>query len=163
MAKSERTVTPSVLDRLLDYDHRASRDAVLTREESIRQYRYGVLRDVEWLLNSRRTIEEAPDILPEVQRSVYHYGVPDISSLSRSASDLQHMRTRVERSLRLFEPRLYDIRVTDSSSQSGGRFTLRFTIEGTLAMDPTPERIVFDTVVDGANREFQVKAHDDAG
>lgn len=159
MAKSERTVTPSILDRLLDYDPRSTQDRVLTRDESVRAYRLGVLRDVEWLLNSRRTIEEAPDELTEVTESLYHYGLPDISSLSHSAEDLTSVRTRVERTIRLFEPRLSDIRVTDTSSEAGGRFTLRFTIEGTLAMDPSPMRIVFDTLVDGAKREFKVRAH----
>ena len=41
-----------------------------------------MLRDLEWLLNTRRIVDPAPDACTEVQNSVYHFGLPDITSLS---------------------------------------------------------------------------------
>jgi len=58
MAKREleRTVQPSILDRLSDEDPRSSADPRVSYVESLRQFKMGVQRDLEWLLNTRRTL-----------------------------------------------------------------------------------------------------------
>ncbi len=85
MAKSEieRTVQPSILDRLTDEDPRSSADPRITYAESLRKFKEGVQRDLEWLLNTRRTPMPAGDEFEELRNSLYHYGVPDITSMSR--------------------------------------------------------------------------------
>ena len=84
MAKREleRTVQPSVLDRLTDEDPRSATDPRVSYAESLRQFKVGVQRDLEWLLNTRRTPTPAPAELLEVSRSLYNFGVPDITSMS---------------------------------------------------------------------------------
>ena len=67
----------------------------------MRELKAAVRRDLEWLLNSRRTIEESPASLKEVGRSVYNYGLPDVSSLYlRSSKDqaflLESIKAAVE-------------------------------------------------------------------
>lgn len=154
----ERTAKPSVLDRLVDLSPREGADPVLSREESEHQYRLSVLRDLEWLLNTRRTTTTVPDSLPELQTSVFSFGLPDLSSLSADdAETRQALIRQVEQAIRRFEPRLMDIRVSLAPSDEAERL-IHFTIEGLLKMEPNPERVVFDTVMEIANGDFSVSS-----
>ena len=90
MAKNEieRTVQPSLLDRLTDSDPRVSADAHVTFAESVRRFKASIQRDLEWLLNTRRTPDAVPaDWFEHLPRSAYYYGIPDISSLSRDSRE----------------------------------------------------------------------------
>src|ERR1700691_1296153 len=75
-------VTLSVLDRLIDRDPQNRAEVPLTRAQSLRELKLALKRDLEWLLNTRRTIEPAPDSARETVRSVYQYGFADITSKS---------------------------------------------------------------------------------
>jgi type VI secretion system protein ImpF len=161
MAKSEieRTVQPSLLDRLTDVDPRSSADPRVTFAESVRRFKASLQRDLEWLLNTRRT----PDPIPEewfehLPKSVYYFGIPDITSLSRDARDSRLILLRdVETAIAIFEPRLTDVRITVVDAEGEHfRRELRFHIEATLRMDPTPEQVVFDTVLNFASGEYDV-------
>jgi type VI secretion system protein ImpF len=151
MTTAERTVRLSVLDRLM-----GDGEPPATWNESVRRLKMSLLRDMEWLLNTRRIQEPASDRYPEVQHSVYHYGLPDISSMSK---DAETVRTRlsayIEETIRLFEPRLSSVRVTPTSDEEE-RHAVRFSIDAVLNLDPNPERIVFDTVLETASGDFQV-------
>src|SRR5215472_9452551 len=83
-------VTLSVLDRLIDDDPKQSAEAPLTRAQSLRALKGALKRDLEWLLNTRRTIDPAPDSGRETVRSVYHYGFADISSKSALSNQDQN-------------------------------------------------------------------------
>jgi type VI secretion system protein ImpF len=162
MAGSERTVRLSVLDRLLDYDPHNAGDPPLTWSESVRLHKAALLRDVEWLLNTRRICEPAPDAYPEVQRSTYHFGVPDMSSVSSDSQTAQlRLMRQIEESIRIFEPRLSGVRVTPMEGGAASR-EVRFTVEAMLRMEPNPERVVFDTVLETASGEFRVSGVGDA-
>ena len=50
-----------LLDRLLDYEPEVKSEAPLTRSASLARLKVAVRRDLENLLNTRRT----PDIIPE--------------------------------------------------------------------------------------------------
>lgn len=155
----ERTVQPSLLDRLTDHDPRASVDPRVTLSESVRNFKAGIQRDLEWLLNTRRIAEQPPvDWFEELPRSVYYYGVPDITSLSRDSRQTRAtLLAQVQDAIARFEPRLTDVQITIIEAE-GEQFRreLRFHIEGVLRMDPTPEQIVFDTVLNFASGEYDV-------
>jgi type VI secretion system protein ImpF len=154
---SERTVRLSVLDRLRDGPDPAGGGSW---RESVEDLRRSVLRDVEWLLNTRRIFERAPASCPEVQRSVYHYGIPDVSSMSHNPETVSvHLVRHLEEAIQLFEPRLMSVRVVPTATE--GR-AVRYTVEALLRMDPNPERIVFDTVLEPGRGEFQIAETDDA-
>src|ERR1035438_1131665 len=88
----EGPVTLSVLDRLIDSEPDRKLEPPLTRAQSLRELRAALRRDLEWLFNTRSTIEEPPESLREVERSVYNYGVPDTTSLSlRSPKDQEYL------------------------------------------------------------------------
>ncbi len=67
------------------------------------------------------------------------------------------MRAGIEQTIRQFEPRLAQVRVILIDSDNTQDATLRLRIEALLRIEPAPEPIVFDTLVDPATAEVQVK------
>ena len=153
MKEPERIIRRSVIDRLTQTGEPEPR----TWSDSVRLLRQAVLRDVEWLLNTRRIAEPAGNEFPEVQQSVYHYGLPDVTSVSAdSAAARKQLLRQVEQTLQQFEPRLTSIRVTDAGAKGEATRSLRFVVEGLLRMHPEPEPIAFDTVLDAGSGRFNV-------
>jgi type VI secretion system protein ImpF len=149
---SELLVTQSVLDRLV-----AVEDWPATRSQSVRFFREALKRDVEWLLNTRRPPLVQLDSWPAAKASVVNYGLPDITSLGlTSAADHNTLRLAIAACLRAFEPRLTDVHVTLEGSDLADR-RLRFHIEGNLRLDPAPEEVAFDTVLELSSGEYKVK------
>jgi len=153
----EGPVTLSVLDRLIDQEPERKLELPLTRAQSLRELKAALRRDLEWLLNTRRTIDEAPASLKELERSLYNYGLPDVSSLYlRSSNDQALLLDAIKTAIDIFEPRLLNIKVTLESASDDKR-VIRFAIEGLLRMDPAPEQIFFDTVLEPTSGQYQVK------
>jgi type VI secretion system protein ImpF len=158
----ERTVQASLLDRLTDLEPNLSMDASMSRVSSARIFRGTVQRDVEALLNTRRTTIPAPDDCPEVRRSVHEFGLVDITGIpvgTKNGRDeiLAAMQDAIER----FEPRLSNARVTLGEGNTKATPELRFVLDATLLMDPDPERVVFDTVLEVTRGEYDVRGVDD--
>ena len=154
----EPTVQQSVLDRLLDFEPRLAGDPPLSWSDSVNRLRDAVRRDIEWLLNTRRISEPASADFPEVQASLYHFGLPDISSLSRDSSETpETLRRRIEECIRLFEPRLTAVQVlTRETAASDVHHAMHFSIQAILDMEPNPERVTFDTVLEVGSGEFSI-------
>jgi type VI secretion system protein ImpF len=154
----ERTVQWSVLDRLIDADPDATSEPPLSWAQSVRELKRALRRDLEWLLNTRRIVELPPEGFTEVRRSGYVYGLPDITSLAaESVADRDWLRRQVEETVALFEPRLSGVRVAVDTADEEGRRELRFVIDGLLRMEPNPEQVVFDTVLEVASATFEVR------
>ena len=157
----ERTVRPSLLDRLSDPQSGIAADPPVTREESERRYRRGVERDVEALLNTRRSMIPAPDWCPELRRSVYDYGLLDTTGIpvgTKAGRDrlLAALQDAIER----FEPRLAQPRVRLIDAHQVRAPQIRFVLEAVLVMDPGREDVVFDTVLEIASGEYDVQDTD---
>jgi type VI secretion system protein ImpF len=155
----ERTVRQSVLDRLIDDpDHPEPR----TWDESVSAFKRAVIRDLEWLLNTRRVFPAAPEALDLVCSSIYNFGIPDLSSRSaQSAETRTRLQREVAEAVATFEPRLSKVRVHIVPQPSAER-SVRFQIEGEMRTDPTPQAVVFETTLDMASKAIAVKAGDDA-
>ena len=154
----ERTVRPSILDRLTDSEPGLAADPPITREESERRYRMAVERDVETLLNTRRTMVPAPEWCPELRRSVYDYGLIDTTGVpvgTKAGRDrlLSALQDAIER----FEPRLARPRVRLLDAQQVRAPQMRFVVEAVLVMDPGREDVMFDTVLEVASGEYDVR------
>jgi type VI secretion system protein ImpF len=142
-----------MLDRLLQTGEPEPR----TWSESVRALKASLMRDIDWLLNTRRIADTAPASLAELRQSVYHYGLPDVTSLSADSTETKRLLMRqVEECLRQFEPRLTSVRVSEAESRAGSARQLRFVVEGILQLDPVPEPVVFDTVLDSSSGRFNV-------
>jgi type VI secretion system protein ImpF len=152
MARSQGniTVTLSVLDRLIDLEPKTQVEAPLSRSQSVRILKAAVHRDLEWLLNTRRIFLDADESLKEVNRSLFVYGLADLSTYSMgSAADQAKLVRHLLGVVKLFEPRLANVRVIPLDSSGGtGLQELRLRIEGMLLMDPSPEPVSFDTVIE---------------
>jgi type VI secretion system protein ImpF len=154
---NDLTAKPPVLDRLIDDEPRLAEDPAISLNESIRRYKVSVLRDLEWLLNTRRTPVPVPEIHAEVANSAFVFGIPDITSLSGdSEAGRKQVLRDIEEAIRIFEPRLTGVRVSHVEDVEGARRQVRFAIEGVLRMEPNPERVVFDSMLDLANGEIAV-------
>jgi type VI secretion system protein ImpF len=152
----EGPVTLSVLDRLIDSEPERKQEPPMTRAQSLRELRAALRRDLEWLFNTRCTIEEPPESLREVERSVYNYGIRDTSSLyMRSIRDQEFLAKSIKSAINFFEPRLLSVKVTIGGSFGEVR-GLHFSIEGLLRMDPAPEPVFFDTILDPSKGEYTV-------
>ena len=159
---SSGPVTLSVLDRLIDNEPKQSAEAPLTRAQSLRALKAAVKCDLEWLLNTRRTIDPAPDSARETVRSVYHYGFADISSKSvLSTQDQNDLVREMESAIAIFEPRLKRVKVRMEPLGESSR-ELRFVIDGLLNVDPAPEPVRFDTVLEIGRGQYEVKGEDGA-
>jgi type VI secretion system protein ImpF len=159
MARSEPepNVTLSILERLVDNDASLRIDPPQGRSQSLRQLKAALRRDIEWLLNTRRSVEEVKDSGLELSRSLFNYGLPDITSLGvHSTQDQKRLLWMIESTIATFEPRIQDARVS-MEPVAGVARVMRFQIQGLLRIDPAPERVTFDTVLELASGEYEVK------
>jgi type VI secretion system protein ImpF len=162
--RGEGPVTLSVLDRLIDEEPKSAVEGPMTRAESLRRLKSAVRRDLEWLLNARQPVQAPPEGASELEKSVYCFGLPDICSMNlasgRNRSDLARIMEAV---IAVLEPRLLAAKVSLAPSNAGPLPQLRFAIEGLLAIDPMPEHVSFDTVLDVTGGEYHVRGELGAG
>ena len=153
MARSTETiVTQSVLDRLMTLE-----DWPATRSQSVQYFRDALKRDLEWLLNTRQPGMRELEEYPLANASMVNYGLPDVSSLGlASASDQRRLRQAILTCIKNYEPRLMNVDVTMEGSDVADR-KLRFHIEGLMRLDPAPEEISFDTVLELTSGEYRMK------
>jgi type VI secretion system protein ImpF len=127
------------------------------RREAINRYKDSVKRDLEWLLNTRQVVDDRLPFYPEVSRSVYAYGLPDITSINVGAiHDQNELLRRMERCIEFFDQRLTKTEIM-LEPMVGLNRVLRFSISGIVLMDPAPEEIVIDTILDPTSGEYEVK------
>jgi len=149
-------VSLSLLDRLLDVEPKSRAEAPLTFSKSLALLKVALRRDLENLLNTRCTPEALLESQTETQRSLYTYGVPDITEISQNfLYDRSRLLAEIEKALRLFEPRLDAPKVSLLPAAEGSR-VLRFVIEGMLRIDPTPEHVVYDAALELTSGEYQL-------
>jgi type VI secretion system protein ImpF len=162
----DRAIRPSVLDRLIDLNPSQSADPPGSWGQSVRQLKAGLCRDLEWLLNSRRTLVDIPDDCENVKTSVLNFGIIDVSSLNRDSQEHRGLLVReVAHAIQVYEPRLTNVKVTLATEEGpdAAKREIHFIVEGVLRTDPQPEHVVFDTVLDANSGDYTVKTEGSAG
>jgi type VI secretion system protein ImpF len=160
----EQTVTLSLMERLIDQDPKNATENPMTRAQSLRLLKNSLRRDLEWLLNSRQNPEAVGPEYRELERSLFNYGLPDATTMSwTSVADRQKLSRLIQVTVARFEPRISRLKVIPLESAGAARHVLRFQIEGLLDMDPAPEHISFDTVLQLSSGDYQVKGDPSAG
>jgi type VI secretion system protein ImpF len=153
----EIRITPSILDRLLDFEPQMSTEPPRSQAQSLAELKRSVKRDLEWLLNTRQNGIEIPETLEELNESLAIYGLPDLTSLSvRNLNEQNRLSKSIENALRTFEPRFINVKVTFEPIDNTDR-QLRFRIEAHLDIEPVPEPISFDTVLQVGSGEFAIR------
>ena len=156
-------VTPSLVDRLVDYEPKVKVEPAITYRKSLEQLRSSLRRDLENLLNTRCTPEIGQEEWEQLRHSTFAYGLPDITALgSNFLHDHKRLLARVEEAVNQFEPRLSPVKVS-VSMVSGTNRVLRFVIEGMLRVDPAPEHVAFDAALELISGEYQLLGDASAG
>jgi type VI secretion system protein ImpF len=136
---------PSLLDRLID-PH--SGGTLSRRGYSVEQMVDAVRRDLEDLLNTRRTNPDIPAGYPEVLASIEVYGVPDLTSLEAfTVEQREEIGRLLEQIIRRFEPRLKEVRARLVEEKDNPDRKIRFHVDAKLAVEPAPE-VAFETVLE---------------
>ncbi len=159
----ETTITISALDRLIDLEPDSTLENPLSRSQSVRLLKSAVRRDLEWLLNTRRIVDPPDEGLKELNRSVYVYGLPDVSALTMAASgDRNRLVRQLVSTINVFEPRLMNVRIVMVETPDASKKDVRMRIEAMLRMDPVPEPISFDTVIELKSGNCHLSGGEDA-
>ena len=158
----DTSITLSVLDRLIDEDLKHSGEMHLARSQALRKLKEAVRRDLEWLLNTRHPVQSAAEGT-QLANSVYMYGLPDITSLSvLSVRDRKFLTQSIQAAVAKFEPRIINVTVNLVTIGHDRVPSLRFVIEGLLRVDPSPEHVSFDTVLELSSGEYKVQGEPSA-
>lgn len=155
-AESNVRIVPSVFDRLLDDAPWERTDSPTDLRQALGNLRRSVARDLESLLNTRRDTLAELDAYPNLRRSLATYGLPDFAVYSlNSDTDRAAIRREVEDAVATFEPRLKNVKVILESDIH--QRALSFRIDALLLVDPVPEPVVFDAVVEWNTQQVKVK------
>ena len=145
----ETTVTLSVLDRLIDKQPENRVETALSRSESERQFKKSVRRDLEALLNTRAILEIPDDNGDRLRRSVYGYGLPDLSHLTMAvAGDRNRLIAEVTQTIKRFEKRLDKVQLSIVQKPNQAKKDVHLRIDAVLRMDPVLEPVCFDSVIE---------------
>jgi type VI secretion system protein ImpF len=148
----ERRVVPSLFDRLTDKEPRNTREVLPPSGEQLREYKNTIARDLTNLLNTRRSDGTIPEEFDETRKSLAAYGLQDFTT---APMDREAIRSAVERTIRLFEPRLTRVQVT-LDQRSGMRFSYR--IFGMLRINLGSEPVAYDAELPAETRRFRIVA-----
>jgi type VI secretion system lysozyme-like protein len=130
-------------------------------QRSVERLKASLHRDLEMLLNTRRVIPGAPEHLKEVRQSLYHYGLPEIATLGGNTREIRaRLREELHATIAMFEPRLMRVRVSVAEPTPNDPH-IRYVVRGLLCMEPTPEEIMFDAVVDPTSGDLRLEGSTD--
>ena len=126
---------------------------------TLTELRRSVSRDLEALLNTRRELlDELRPEFKELQGSLLNYGLPDFTAMSLlSPTDRKKVRRVIEQTINTFEPRLRSVEVTVDIPE-GYQQALHFRIEALLDIDPNPEPVTFDAVLQLSTAKYNVES-----
>lgn len=154
----KKKLRPSILDRLIDNDPGNIVEKDPDQHQKLKQLRDSVRRDLENLLNTRFRMLEPPDEYTELQKSLLNYGLPDLATVNISDSmKRKEFIEHLETILIEFEPRFKTVKVNYMENSDSLDRSLRFRIDATLYADPSPEIVVFDSILEPVTRTVNVE------
>lgn len=153
---------PCLLDRLRDDAPEKKKEGRAERAVSLKQYKQGVRRDLEWLFNARAHISQEDVLLvpfsrperarrslniskfPLVERSVLNYGARQLCGLI--APDMDQLQTQMNRVIETYEPRILGHSLSFVASMN--RQLLAFMLSAELWAGEVPEQLRIKTELD---------------
>jgi type VI secretion system protein ImpF len=155
---AEQPLVASLLDRLLDEEPTASRDAPKNQNQLLRELKQSVRRDLENLLNTRQRCLDLPEDLAELSRSLVNYGIPDFTGSGMgSAKSPQDICRLLKEVIVRYEPRFKRVAVQLLDNSESLDRTLRFRIDTVLRVEPVAERVIFDSTLQPGTGTFDVR------
>lgn len=154
----KKKLRPSILDRLLDNDPDNNMEKDLDQHQQLKELRNSVRRDLVNLLNTRFRMLEPDDEFNELKKSLLNYGLPDLATLNiANKAKQKEFIDDLELLLIEFEPRFKSVKVNYMQNTDSLDRTLRFRIDATLYADPSPEVVVFDSILEPVTRTVNVE------
>jgi type VI secretion system protein ImpF len=140
--------TPGLLDRLLGQ---------AAPRMSLEQFKDGVARDLEDLLNTRCALpEEMMGAYPECARSIANYGLVDFAGMCLSSGeDRARICAALKAAIERHEPRLRNVQAR-LEHEAGSINRVRFAIYGTLAGLTYTEAVSFDAVLQPSSLHYSI-------
>jgi type VI secretion system protein ImpF len=144
---------PVLLDRLTDLEPDRQKEPPQARFMSRNAYRDGVLRDLQWLLNSTN-LDASIDFAahPDAQRSVVNFGLTALSGRLASNVNRSELEVAIRGAILQFEPRILphtlEVQVTGSASALDVHNVLGVIIRGQLWSIPYPMEILLRSDID---------------
>ena len=154
----KKKLRPSILDRLIDNDPNNNVEVDTDQHQKLKELRSSVRRDLENLLNTRYKMIEPESELIESQSSLLNYGLPDLATVNISDKEkrkefIQHLETILIE----YEPRFKAVKVKYMDNADLLDRSLRFRIDATLYADPSPEIVVFESILEPVTRTVNVE------
>jgi len=154
----KKKLRPSILDRLFDDEPEIKNDVDIGQHQKLKQLRSSVRRDLESLMNARYRVMEPGEEYKELDKSLLNYGLPDLATVNITDLDKRKEFTfKMENILKEFEPRFKDVNVSYLENSDNTDRTLRFRIDATLYADPSPEVVVFDSILEPVTRSISIE------
>ncbi len=156
--KITQALTPSILDRLLDFDPAKKVEASTSRSQVIRDLRESVRRDLEFLLNTRQRCDENFSDWEQLEFSVLNFGIPDATGINIGSDDEKADFAKViQKIITKYEPRFKTVAVTVNNDSNSLDRTFRFRIDALLRVEPAVKPVVFDSSLEPVTRSFSVR------
>jgi type VI secretion system protein ImpF len=128
----------SFIDRLINLDQTVAN-----------QFRAGLRRDLEDLLNTVIRARSFPDYLGELDHSLVNFGIEDLLTTNLStASERDRVILYIQKTIEKYEPRLMNISIMNISNQENRSHTLALRIVAETIIDDNPEEIIFNSKID---------------
>ena len=149
---TKERLQPSLLDRLIDNAPEKTQESRDQRVFSLTRLRDAALRDLAWLLNATN-LAAGQDLgaYPQVASSVVNYGIPDLSGMTVSGTDVAVLERALRQAIMDFEPRILrhtlSVRLEINDSQMSHN-AMTFLIEGELWAQPVPLHLYLKTEID---------------
>ncbi len=156
---AELCILTSILDRLIDEEPDRKTERFQSQQQLLINLRASVCRDLELLLNTRRPQFSWPKDWQELNTSLVAYGIPDITSKVLDNAELKKQFCKeLSDTINHFETRLNNINVTFIANTDDSDRTIHLRITALLIVEPTPEPIIFDSIIEPNSNNIQILA-----
>ena len=146
----------SLLDRLID-EEPGKPEVPPTRAAVLSRVQKSIRRDLEDLLNTRYRCVAWPPRCDELDDSLANFGIPDFTAAGLdAATNSDALLEAIRTAIRLFEPRMREVKVDRVSDSFSVDRTFRFRIRATLMLDPDEHPVTFDSAMESATGQFEV-------
>jgi len=118
--------------------------------------RAAISRDLGWLLNTRTPL--TAEQFDSRDLTVIDYGVPDFGKgTPENVRDQKQRAARTEKAIRVFEPRLQNVKVS-IVPEMGSERSLTMIIEAEMVADDVKEPVFFMTIYDSETGKMEINA-----
>jgi type VI secretion system protein ImpF len=150
-------ITLSLLDRLTDLDPGSQKETKLSPWEEMRLFEESIARDLNALLNTRRTEIDFDPTYEQSTNSVLTFGIVDFTPYDlMGATERERVRSSIEQSIRKFEPRLTKVRVAMAQPDRLNPI-LHFQVTAQLRFHPQAKVLMFGVDLHRDSRHIAVK------